>query len=327
MPTPERDWPWRYVTPQLNPGNNDPIQLRICKGCGRVEYVLSEMDPLGWQHHPSAPSCALCRPADAGKAECTCDHGNGPFPRCSSCAVTIGHLHHELYLAENTIRDLRHQLAEAKAETRTLLNAIADPGEEGLTIEEALGDIVEFHHAYSKLATVLEIEDKLTQARTDLAETKSQLGEAKAVNVDLLAGGLEQLEQIKKLEADVDEHDQSFGLYEKAIRRGTALWKEWHPDKPLTHPDTGELVNELCETIDRLRTDLARARLVWTHGTPTSCGLYLHRHLANGQWGIPYTFSALNGRGFNIFPDTQWCRLPEIHEPDTATKREGVDKP
>ena len=58
------------------------------------------------------------------------------------------------------------------------------------------------------------------------------------------------IEKADALEAEVAEYDQSFKLYDNAMRRGTKLWQEAHPERYGIWPDGADLIAWLMERLD-----------------------------------------------------------------------------
>lgn len=92
--------------------------------------------------------------------------------------------------------------------------------------------------------------DKKAEWEKNLLETAEQCNANKKEILTLL----------DKTEEEAQEWEASFDLYHEAALRGTAIYRELNPDYPvLSHPDTGKMINALCDEIQSLNTQLEDA--------------------------------------------------------------------
>lgn len=62
-------------------------------------------------------------------------------------------------------------------------------------------------------------------------------------------------QHIKDLKESNNEWELSFDLYHKALLRGTELFRKINPDYPVsTYPDTGNMIESLCDKIQELQS-------------------------------------------------------------------------
>lgn len=59
---------------------------------------------------------------------------------------------------------------------------------------------------------------------------------------------------VKALQEEVADWEQSFELFDKAMKRGTKMWHEANPSKAGILPDTGSLVCWLIGELDRVKS-------------------------------------------------------------------------